>query len=594
MSKLLEIQETAQEIAEAITAAIGIDTEIVDEYLTIVAGTGRYKEKIGQKEEDGNMEGGYLYGSMLRTGQEYIVEEAACDPVYAAMENELAEVCCPVKYGERLIGLMGLVAFQEKQREALLGNKDSFMVFLKRMAYLLASKVSETAISNEMRTVLQSINDGIIAVDEKGMITSYNIMAEKLMQVPKDSICGKDIRSFFPNTACMEVIQSGIECRDREEIGYLPSGEYINYFTNIYPIFLKEGKNSLAVKRTSGAVISIRDMADVRTMVYNLTEKKECSSFDDILGVSDEIYEIKRIGEKIAQTKSTVLITGESGTGKGLLARTLHFSSPRKLGPFITVNCGAIPDTLLESELFGYEPGAFTGANKTGKTGKFELADGGTIFLDEVGDLPLHLQVKLLSVLQQKEIQRVGGTRTISVDVRVIAATNRNLEQMLVDHEFREDLFFRLSVIPLYMPSIRERKVDIPILLENALNKYNKRIGKQINGFSRNVIQILLNYEWKGNIRELENVVEYGVTMESSNLISINSLPPRILRGKNMMNESSSLKEQCSVAEKEIIQNCLVKTGYTLDGKREAARILKISESTLYRRIKELDIVENG
>lgn len=483
MSKLMDIRDTVQEAAEAITAALGIDTEIIDDELNIVAGTGRYIEKIGQKEEEGNLEGGYLYGKALRTGREYVIEEAEGDPFYAAKENELAEVCCPIIHDNNVIGLMGLVAFNEKQRQLLIGKKESFLIFLRRMAYLIGGKISETAISREMKTVLQSIRDGIIAVDHKGIIKSCNLMATKMLDISEGKIQGTNINDFFPHSVVMEVMESGEECRDREDLYFLPSGETRQFLTTISPI--KDDKISLNTpNKCSGAVISLRDMAEVRSLIYNMTEKKEQSSFEEIIGVSQQIMDLKLMAQKISSTWSTILITGESGTGKGLLARTIHFSSPRKKGPFITVNCGAIPDTLLESELFGYEEGAFTGAKKSGKTGKFELADGGTIFLDEVGDLPLHLQVKLLTVLQQREIQRVGGTRVIPVDVRVIAATNRNLEQMILDNEFREDLYFRLNVIPLHIPPLRDRREDIPILIDYALHKYNKRLGKRINGFA--------------------------------------------------------------------------------------------------------------
>jgi transcriptional regulator with PAS, ATPase and Fis domain len=298
---------------------------------------------------------------------------------------------------------------------------------------------------------------------------------------------------------------------------------------------------------------------------------------------------LREQGERIASSNSTVLISGESGTGKGLLARAIHSSSPLKNGPFITVNCGAIPDMLLESELFGYEEGAFTGARKSGKIGRFEMANGGTIFLDEIGDLPLHLQVKILHVLQQKEIQRVGGTEYIPVQIRVIAATNRDLEQMIKDRQFREDLYFRLNVIPVQIPALRERPEDIQQLLDHALAKYNRLTGKSIGGFEPGVRTMLIHYRWPGNIRELENVVEYGVTMETGALIRQENLPPHMRRETQNIS-AKTLREHCDEAEKRIISECLRSTGHSLEGKSKAATQLGISESTLYRRIRVLNI----
>jgi len=277
-----------------------------------------------------------------------------------------------------------------------------------------------------------------------------------------------------------------------------------------------------------------------------------------------------------------------------LLARAIHSASPASQGPMVTINCGAIPDTLLEAELFGYEGGAFTGANKAGKAGKFELANEGTLFLDEIGDLPLHLQVKLLHVLQNKEVQRIGGTYPLPIKVRVIAATNRDLEKMIREKLFREDLFFRLNVIPLHIPPLRDRKDDIKILLDRAVEKYCTLNHKEIVGFDKKSLDLLYEYEWPGNIRELENVVEYAVTMETGNMITLDNLPVRIQQWQSKKGSIKPLKHHSQEKEREIIEECLQLTGHSLEGKRRAAELLEISESTLYRRIKELGITKPG
>jgi len=585
VTHLEEIKDTVQEVAEAIAAALGIETEITDETLTIIAGTGRYLHKIGLKEEGGDLKSGDLYGEAIRTGEAYVIEVGKNYPNYAPKEGELAEVCCPILLEEQVIGLMGLVAFREDQRQRLLENKEGLLLFLKRMAFLVATKVTERKIANRMKAVLDSIHDGILSVDENGIITSCNPTARRMLGREDQKLEGTSIFSIWPNSPVLDSIRTGKKYKDHEEITRVSMSQINHFVTTISPIFAGEAEDG----KVNGAVISFRDMEDVRQMVYNLTEIEETSSFHQILGTSRIARQLREQGERIAGSNSTVLISGESGTGKGLLARAIHSSSPIKKGPFITVNCGAIPDMLLESELFGYEEGAFTGARKSGKIGRFEMANGGTIFLDEIGDLPLHLQVKILHVLQQKEIQRVGGTEYIPVQIRVIAATNRNLEQMIQDRQFREDLYFRLNVIPIQIPALRERPEDIQQLLDHALAKYNRLTGKSIGGFEPSVRSMLIHYRWPGNIRELENVVEYGVTMETGTLIRQENLPPH-MRKENQTLGAKTLREQCDETEKRIITECLRTNGHSLEGKSKAATQLGISESTLYRRIRALNI----
>lgn len=556
-----------------------------------MAGTGRYYKKIGQIEEGGNINSGEIYGLVLSTGREYIIEDAPNDPIYLGLEGELAEVCCPIKIDDKIIGLIGLIAFTEEQKQTLINKQDSLLNFTRKMAFLLASKVIEVEISDTHKIVLESIREGIISVDNEGIITSCNLMAERLIAMPKDILLGKNLKEIWPDSPVMDVIHTGKGYSDNEEIYSTFNGKQMHFITTVSPLYFNIESNSYPSKnKCRGAVISFRDIYDVRKMVYDMTEKKLSSSLDELLGNSKQIRELKETAGIIANGKSTILITGESGTGKSLLAKAIHFASPRKDAPFISVNCGAIPENLIESEIFGYEDGAFTGAKKSGKPGKFELADKGTIFLDEIGDLPLHLQVKLLHVLQNQKLSRVGATREITVDVRIIAATNRNLEQMVIDREFREDLYFRLNVIPLHIPPLRVRKEDILILLENALNKYCILLNKQIEGFQTNTLQLLLSYSWRGNVRELENIVEYAVNMENTNIITVDSLPPRFKPEHKKQSGILPLEVLRREFEKKIILDYLKKVGYSVEEKRKVATLLGISESTLYRKIKELNI----
>ncbi|HWP48709.1 MAG TPA: sigma-54 dependent transcriptional regulator [Candidatus Limnocylindrales bacterium] len=315
-------------------------------------------------------------------------------------------------------------------------------------------------------------------------------------------------------------------------------------------------------------------------------------SFDNIIGKSTKMQEIFRRIEKIAEYKSTVLITGESGTGKELVAKAIHYSSPRRDLPFIAVNCGAIPGELLESELFGHVKGAFTGAIAA-KKGLFTEADKGTIFLDEIGDLPLNLQVKLLRVLQEGEIRRVGDTRTFQVDVRVIAATAKDLLEEVQKGNFREDLYYRLNVVPFYLPPLRERREDIPLLVWHFLRKYSAETGKEIKEITPDAMNALVAYEWKGNVRELENVIERAVVMSEGQIITTEYLPEGLVKSasdiilkipESRISIKTTVKELVEMAEKELIARALAKTG---NNRTRAAELLEISHRALMYKLKE-------
>jgi nitrogen regulation protein NR(I) len=326
-----------------------------------------------------------------------------------------------------------------------------------------------------------------------------------------------------------------------------------------------------------------------------------------IIGTSPSIADLYAILERVADTPTTVLITGESGTGKELVARALHEHSSRKGKPFIKVNCAAIPKELIESELFGYERGAFTGA-VTSKPGRFELANGGTLFLDEIGEIPIEMQVKLLRALQESEFERVGGIKTIRVDVRLVAATNRELKKLIVAGTFREDLFYRLNVVPIHLPALRERTNDIPLLVEHFLVRFNERLRKKVEGVEAEATEHLIEYPWPGNIRELENVVERAVLFCDTQKVRAADLPPEIRGIPAMANiptpeadlqaalaGEGGLKEHVKVAmsrlEKELVSRALQQTSGNVT---HAARLLKISRKGLQLKMKELGLREGS
>jgi transcriptional regulator with GAF, ATPase, and Fis domain len=347
---------------------------------------------------------------------------------------------------------------------------------------------------------------------------------------------------------------------------------------------LRESQTSL--RKALAEVEELKNRLQIEN-VYLREEINTENNFEEIVGRSDEIKRVLRSVEQVARTGTTVLIHGETGTGKELVARAIHNLSDRKQRTLVKVNCGAISAGLVESELFGHEKGAFTGALQK-RVGRFELADGGTIFLDEVGELPADVQVKLLRVLQEGEFERVGSSETIKVDVRVIAATNRYLEEAVRDKSFRSDLFYRLNIFPIYVPPLRERKSDIPLLANFFLTKFSKKLGREFTGFSKGTIDGLIGYHWPGNIRELQNIVERAVVISNPPEIDLDG---SVLGKSNVSpdypsDENKSLED----VERSHIINVLEESGWVIDGKSGAAAVLNINPNTLRSRMKKLGI----
>ncbi len=599
LTRLKTIQSMVQDVAGAIAAALSIEVEIVDDELTIIAGSDRYKDLIGRQEEYGDLGGDFLYARTLRTGNANIIENPGDDPKYdpsslAGTTEELAEICSPIMLNDQAVGAIGLQAITPGQREHLLANKHAVLSFLKHMSHLLAVKLSEQEtverlkqVSMKLSTILETIHEAALAIDSEGAVTHCNSTAAKLLNTTPEKIIGYPLESVWPGAEALEVLKTGKEYTEREEV-YHTKRRRLHFIVSVRPIPGEYG-------HSSGAVISFRDIIQARRLIYHLSEDKLRYTFDDIIGRSQPLIQVKKQALRVAGGNSTVLITGESGTGKEVFARAIHSASPRESGPFVSVNCGAIPETLLESELFGYEGGAFTGAKREGKVGKFEVADGGTIFLDEIGDMPLHLQVKLLHVLQDRVVERIGGNKKTPVDVRILAASNQDLEGMMHEGKFRKDLYFRLSVIPLHIPALRERLEDVPLLVDYCLDKYSRMIGKKIKQISPEVMEYLFQYYWFGNVRELENAVEYSVNMAVGDTITVQNLPPRIRKFAEEKSKATDqdLKIKMKNYERKIINDCLDRHGTSYQAKINIARELNISRATLYRKLEKHNLLKN-
>lgn len=595
MSNLKELKESVQHVAEAIGIALGVEVEIVDNKLNIIGGTGVYSKKIGQKEERGNLEGNFLYARVLRTGETQYVADAIHDKNYdekgavGTLSGERAEICTPIILNGEIIGVIGLVAFSEEQNKILADTNRNMRGFVERMADLLAAKADQQEIlenvevsRDEMSTVLETAHEGLFALDQKGYVKHCNNIAAELFNTTKRDLIGRHINELMSGSPALKVLETGRGYTENEEI-FSNRGKQYHFIVTCKAV--QRGDE------VEGVVISFRDIEEAQKLIYNFNNRTIKNTVDDIIGTSRSIMTAKHQTLVIARGNSTVLITGESGTGKEMFAKAIHYASNREDKPFVIVNCGAIPENLLESELFGYEKGAFTGASEKGKVGKFEQADGGTIFLDEIGDMPLHLQVKILHVLQNMRFERVGGNKEILVDVRVIAATNKDLESLISEGSFREDLYYRLNVIPLNIPPLRERREDIKLLMNRFLKKYNSFMNRKVTGFSKEVENLYLNYSWPGNVRELENAIEYGINMVFGDEIGIDEVPARILRkGEDLMkfkNMDMSLTDQVKLYEREIITEKLKQHNGSKD---VVAKELGLSRATLYRKLSELDI----
>ncbi len=432
-----------------------------------------------------------------------------------------------------------------------------------------------------LNKVIDSINSGIFAVDTNGLIKAINNSACVMLNIKKENIINESVQNILCNWEyILETLNSGKRYENKEII-YSNINKKKRFNLTAYSI---RNKNGII----TGVVVMFKDMMNVYNLVNKYTGMIATYTFDDIVDKSEKFIKVMRQAKKISNSPSTVLIQGESGTGKELIAHSIHNNSNRKNNSFVAINCGAIPKSLIESELFGYEEGAFTGAKRGGYAGKFELASGGTLFLDEIGEMPLDMQVNLLRVLQEGFFTRIGGNRYINIDVRIIAATNKDLKAEVKKGTFREDLYYRLSVIPICVPPLRERPEDIEILIEHFLNTKSIKLNKPIPNIERDLYEELINYSWPGNVREIENCIENIVNMDGN--VSLNFETKFFDKQQQNLNRNNLELELCSLAqlEKKAIINCIQKC---IGNITKVSKILGINRSTLYSKIKKYNII---
>ncbi len=573
---LQEIQEAVSQYAKVIAHVIKMDVEIVDARLFRIAGTGHYNTSIN---EDMSQEG-FVYKQVLATGETQYIEEPGKHVLCTLCSKrgnceEKMELCTPIKLKNEIIGVIGLICFDDEQKQRLVQDLSFYQLFILQIAEFISAKAYEhqenernQQINDLLLQVINSVDKGVIVLNQQNQITQINNSALKQLQVESSCINEKIV-----------IQATGDSLLGAEEYKVTLGKKTFNLMGE-----LLSASPGLDVDHK---IFIFNEIKNVKSGIYGLTNVSKSVNLDHIVGKSETIQQLKSKITKVANSNSTVLITGESGTGKELIARAIHSESNRSEQPFIAINCGAIPDTLLESELFGYVKGAFTGADPRGKIGKFELANKGVIFLDEIGDMPIYLQVKLLRVLQERKLVRIGSNQLISFDVRVITATNKDLKKLIQENEFREDLYYRLNVIPLEVPPLRQRIDDIEFLVMSTMEKYCGLFKKEIQAIDKQTMEILLGYPWPGNVRELENTIEFMINMaDDLGILTQETLPRNVREYKNHIGqvEDTSIRLLSDV-EHEHILKAIAFYGDNTRGKQMAAKQLGIGIATLYRKL---------
>ena len=588
MNGLKDIRDDIQNIAEAMLSVLNIDVTIVDEHLERIAGTGTYLEKIGDK-----VEGYSAFKKCLEEQVIIYIDDSQKNDICKVCSNngnckEHAELCCPITLDGYSDGVVGLIAFNKEQSDIITDNAKDLTNFLGKMADLISNKLKAQIKTEELELekkkleiLLNSMNKAVVSIDKEGNIDKYNVKFKEIFNMRDDNIDGENIFQLLdfikkPSTNDLKKHKTGV-------FYYKENSRNLKGIYNVSEIAVKN--------KLKGYVIDFIENKDA-IKNYNKINKDYKITLDNIISESEIMEHTKQKALIASKSNSTVLITGESGTGKELFARAIHNHSDRVDNTFVTVNCAAIPDNLLESELFGYEEGAFTGAKKGGKLGKFEIAHKGTIFLDEIGDMSLHLQGKLLRVLQERELDKIGGKSNILIDVRVIAATNKNLVELVEKGQFREDLYYRLNVIPITLPALRQRKDDIPLLIDYMIKEYAHKLNKDVIGIEDDAKKTLIDYSWPGNVRELQNVIEYSINMSNSSLLNLDIIPNNI-KSKYYDEKSNKCEEIRTLEdlEKEEISKALNKFKHYKKDKELVAKSLGISRATLYRKLEKYNLI---
>ena len=586
MSYLRLIQDKIQVWSETVASALDIDVAVADKNLTRIAGTGNFRNRIDEICPEDS-----LFAKVIETGIPNInlVEGEHCiNCSSAAICSEFGNMSYPIKSKKDIIGVISFASFNDDQTNMMRLKENEYFNMLKHTGEMIEKEIVGIHVTNkfqnnitEVNEIINRINKRIIILNSNNEIVHINSQALKTLNIniSRQKIIERNINDFIKeikleDTGNKDVIGSWkINNKDKRVI------------YSINEILLKDEEISL--------MISFDEFQDIINIAKTY-ENKDKIYFENIIGNSKALLDAINKSKIAASTDSTILIQGDSGTGKELFAKSIHNESPRKQGPFVAINCGSIPENLIESELFGYEKGSFTGANTSGKVGKIELANNGSLFLDEIGDLPLYLQTRLLRVLQERSIDKIGGKEPIDVNIRVISATNKDLKELVKEGKFRLDLYYRLNVIPINLPSLKDREDDVFICSDYIIKKLCNTMNKEIKILSAEVKEAFKKHEWLGNIRELENILEHGICFSQDEYIRLEDLPEcffeeDFMRGNEKTNfdKNKSLEELKIAFEKSVIEEMIQHYGDTVQGKKLVAEKLNIGLTTLYRKLND-------
>lgn len=567
MFNLEEVRPSIEKIVLAIADSLKLEVAIFDDSGTLFFCTPTYLKKKGSTVHTKFIRDVLNSGSVLVNTPGEMPSCTGCR--FREHCPSTIEILCSIRANTSVIGVADFTSFTKEGQRRISKNHSMYLDVIKEMADLIGEYVVSKSGDLECGQMDYIINDAleicrepVILTDQHGVIIHSNEMAEKLLKLDYGY---ESIRQIFSDEVSEKILE-GNDLFDKN----VSMGEYSIKITT---------KHIIIDNNSIGTLIRFSDEINGKSEPHNFNT--------GIVGDSKEMKDLKKLIKKLANSPTPILITGETGTGKELIAQSIHNASKRSKYPFVAINCSSIPENLFESELFGYLGGSFTGARKEGKIGKIEMAQGGTLFLDELGEMPLSAQPKLLRVLQEYELERVGSSKKIPLDIRIIAATNCNLEDMIAQGKFRQDLFYRIAVINIKLPPLRQRKDDIIPIAFNYIERLKEKLETPLTSINKEVKSLFLNYDWPGNIRELQNVVEYAANLCEDKIMTIDDLPESILKDVSL-NEGNN--KECNEIENEKIKKLLDEYGYTLEGKKQIAKVLGISLRTLYRRINNHNI----
>lgn len=569
MTNLEVIRPFIERFITAVSNSLRLEMAIFDGSCQLFYCTPTYSKKKGRSVHTPSLQEVIANGSILINTPGEMASCIGCR--FRDHCPSTIEILCCIHAGTEVAGVLAFTSFTKEGQKRITENNTIYLNAITEMANLFGSQLESITsgqgpanLDASILPVMELCDQPVLLTDAHGVILQYNQLAEDLLKVCE--LTSASLWQIFPNSVVKRIMEGNDLFEKSVTIGGMAT------------------KISTRAIKTSGQITGfyIRISDQLRAL------SKDTSYFEGIIGTSPAISEVQRMIRRIADSPTPVLITGETGTGKELIARAIHEQSRRSKSPFVAINCSSIPDNLFESELFGYEEGSFTGAKKGGKIGKIEMAQGGTLFLDEIGEMPLFAQPKLLRILQEYELERVGSNKKIHLDIRVIAATNRDLGEMVTEKTFRGDLYYRINVINLKLPPLRTRRDDIIPISENYIKKLKLKMDTSLSSISPEARQLLLDYEWPGNVRQLQNVIEYAANLCETDVLMPGDLP-ETMHGERISSlpPVSPFPASQDSRDQELLE-LFDKYGYTLEGKKRIADELHISLRTLYRRISRL------